>query len=204
MKDAAKNKDNNNNIRSRIKRGDTKDTLPSNDDNLSEQDIAQLIASETIKIREDHNLKNVLAANQRAGEEQKEGIIDGFGNEVKGIIPDGWGSLVKVTLDRRDGSVQNVERVTHPRDTMFASRYIGFLEKSFGEEIDEKLEKKEKDERRAAGLRDDETKEQIMNDLKNKIDESDEDDDDQDSSDDHESDVAQQDWRDAINKARKE
>ena len=74
-------------------------------------------------------MKKVIEANESMTGELR-GIYKN-GLEVRGIEPNGWGSLAHIKVDNASGEIVDAERVMTPEDNMFAIHYIWFLEKEF-------------------------------------------------------------------------
>ena len=53
------------------------------------------------------------------------------GEEVRGVEPDGWGSLAKLKVDRDTGGIELAERQPTNQDVLFAAHYISYLEDQF-------------------------------------------------------------------------
>lgn len=83
---------------------------------------------ETKQIR-DQSMKKVIEANLNMNSELRGIFKDG--EEVRGIVPSGWGSIAHVRVDRTTGEIEYAERMTTPEDNMFAVHYINHLEKHF-------------------------------------------------------------------------
>ena len=84
----------------------------------------------TRKLRDEKNQK-VIESNINMSSELRGIFKDG--NEVRGIVPSGWGSVAHVRVDRTSGEIEHAERMTTPEDAMFTVNYINFLEKNFKE-----------------------------------------------------------------------
>ena len=77
------------------------------------------------------NMEKVIESNMNISTELRGIFKDG--REVRGIVPEGWGSVAHVRVDRTTGEIEFAERMTTPEDGMFAVHYINYLEKNFKE-----------------------------------------------------------------------
>ena len=88
-------------------------------------------------------MEKVIESNMNISTELRGIFKDG--REVRGIVPEGWGSVAHVRVDRTTGEIEFAERMTTPEDGMFAVHYVNYLEKHFKEMKEKESNEKESD-----------------------------------------------------------